>query len=185
MRVTEQKGYDILRMIETGSRCYEVMDYKRGKLMFYYIKQYPNISKRQLFQWIHELIKQLDQYYLCRANPYYRYLSPYSILVLENQKLALLDLKVKENLEFVSNVQLNKLQQCFILKEQFNKSKIQSDIYSLGKTLQYILAKTIVDPKLSKREEIQLTKIIEKCTSVDSKYRFQNIRQILNEGITL
>lgn len=179
--VPSKNGYDIIKMVEQGKNGHIIMDYVKGQLLIHYIQIHPTISKELLFQWFQEIAKQLDKFHRCKAKPYYQYLNPYSIVVTENKQLYLLDLESESNQEIIRTAKNLTVRKKFMSQKRIQKSKIELDIYSMGKTIQFILAKSEVIPKLSKKEEYHYSKIIEKCLASNPQQQYHNLKQIQKE----
>ena len=55
------------------------------------------------------------------------------------------------------------------------------DLYSLGKTMQFILARAEPVITLSRREEYLLSGIIEKCLGENPKKKYVNLKEVLKQ----
>lgn len=176
----EKQGYDVLRIVAHGGRCYMSADYVRGKPLIVWLKYHPQIEKEQLYRWIRELIKNLERFHRCRGNPYYQYVNPYSIIMSEDEKLYLLDLGSREQEEMIHLMQRRHVRENFLSPENqyYQKASAREDIYGLGKTIQYLLSVVDVEPSLKKMEEIRFQKIISRCLNQDSKKSYQTIQEL-------
>ncbi len=173
-------NYDVLKFIEHGGRCRPAMDYVSGELLIYRLKRCPEIDKKLLFEWMRELLHQLEQFHRCRSNQSYRYVNPYSVLVTEEDKLLLLDLEAESNEFVLRNMQKRSMREHFVKPVIYirENTKISLDLYGYAKTIQFILANVHVEPSLTPREENRLEKIIDKCLCTNSKKQYEDLKQV-------
>lgn len=176
----ERQGYDVLRIVVHSDRCYMSTDYIKGKQLIVWLKYHSRISKEMLFGWIRELLESLEHFHQCRGNPCYQYVNPYSIIVGENQKLYLLDLGSREQDEMLHLMQRRYVRENFLSPDNqyYQKASVQEDIYGFGKTVQYLLSVTEVEPALGKVEEFRLKNMISRCVNRNSKKCYQTIQGI-------
>lgn len=156
------------------------MDYVSGELLIYRLKRSPKIEKTLLFEWMRELLHQLEQFHRCRSNQSYRYVNPYSVLVTAEGKLLLLDLEAESNEFVLRNMQKRSMREHFVKPVIYirENTKISLDLYGYAKTIQFILANVRVEPSLTPREENRLEKIIDKCLCKNSKKQYEDLKQI-------
>ncbi len=173
-------NYDVLKFIEHGGRCRPAMDYVSGELLIYRLKRCPEIEKTLLFEWMRELLHQLEQFHRCRSNQSYRYVNPYSVLVTAEGKLLLLDLEAESNEFVLRNMQKRSMREHFVKPVIYirENTKISLDLYGYAKTIQFILANVHVEPSLTPREENRLEKIIDKCLCKNSKKQYEDLKQV-------
>lgn len=176
----QREGYDVLRLIEHGSICYVSSEYITGTPLVYWLREHPNVTREEFYGWIQSLIKQLILIHRCRGNPGYRYVNPYCILVAENRTLHYLDMEVKSNANLAKQMQGRNIRKYFLPADYQNYriTKEKTDIYGLGRTIQYILSAVSIEPGLSGKEESKFQKIISKCLKQDTKRSFQRISDI-------
>ena len=160
------KDYDVLRLIEHNQICHVSSDNIRGCSLVNWMKYHPYISKEQLYHWVRDIIRQLIQIHKCSGNPCYQYVNPYSIIVTETGKVCFLDISADSNWEIVRRMQGRSVREYFLPEKQncYYISDKESDIYGLGKTIQYLLAFVEILPGLTRWEEKRFQKIILKCT---------------------
>ncbi len=159
------------------------MDYLPGELLIYRLKRCPEMEKALLFDWMKQLLYQLELFHRCRGNESYRYLNPYSVLVTQEERLFLLDLEAESNEFVLRNMQKRAMRNHFV-KPIINireNTRISLDLYGYGKTIQFILANVNVEPSLTKREENRLEKIIDKCLCENQKNQYEDLKQIKKE----
>lgn len=176
----EREGYDVLKIVVHGDRCYMSSDYVKGKQLIVWLKYHSGIEKVMLFRWIRELMDNLEHFHQCRGNPCYQYVNPYSIIVGENKKLYLLDLGSKEQDELLHLMQRRYVRENFLSPDNqyYQRTSIQEDIYGFGKTVQYLLSASEADPPLRRMEEIRLKNMISRCVNRNSKKCYQTIQEI-------
>lgn len=167
-----QKKYDVLRFVKQGQDCHIVSDYVTGEILAEYLKKQPNITKEQLFLWIHQLIGELMAVSNIKDVSNYGYLNPFCIIIKQDNTISLLNLREESNFEILRVMEKNNISQLFFPKDQYD------EIFAFGKTLQFILAKTNISPPLSKMEERKLKHIISKCLSDKFKKKYQNFLEI-------
>lgn len=171
-----KQNYEVLRLIRQNMGCHIIMDCVQGEILGNYIIQNPNIQKEKFFSWMIQLTRDMEAIQMTRGLPEYRFLNPFCIVIKEDGTLALLNLKEKVNQQRV-----DKLFEDSVMKMFLPEDGTYSDIYSFGKTMQFILAKTNISPKLSREEEKKLSKIILWCLTDNSKIKYQNFQEIITD----
>ena len=153
-----KEGYDVLRLIEHGQICYVSSEHVYGMTLAQYLRQNPCVEKKQLFLWMQEITRQLELIHRCRGNPSYKYVNPYSIIISKDRKIYFMDVESGTNQEMLRQMRKRKVREYFLPEEEryYQNTSIQLDIYGLGRTLQYLLAHTVPDEKLGRREEIKI-----------------------------
>lgn len=176
----EERGYDVLKFVDRGDRCYASADYIRGKPLIQWLKYHPDIEKEELWQWILTIIRTLERFHKCTGNSGYQYVNPYSIIVSEERKLYFLDLGSQSQEYLIKKMQQRAVREAFLSSDNqyYQKSDTEEDIYGLGKTIQYILSVTDPVPGFSRAEEAKLSKIISKCLNRHSKKQYHSIHEI-------
>ena len=174
--------YEVLRFIEHGTQCRQSVDCVEGSLLIYYLRDNPGVHKQMLFDWFRQIGMNLDQYHRCRKGQNYRFLNPYSLVVTEDGKLLLLNLDAQEN-EFVMKKMQQRALRTHFVKPVFSGGSAeirQADLFAYGKTLQFMLAYSDVAPPLLKREEMRLSRIIDRCIGVRGK-QYGDIAQVIRD----
>lgn len=169
-----EKEYEVIRLIKQNSSCHIIADCVRGTMLSEYIEQFENMEKEQLFSYLYQMIKQLGDLQMVHEARTYCYSLPFCMIIKENGELVLLDFNAKGNQYIVNQIAREDVQKCF-----FKRGDLYNVMFPIGKTLQYILAKTKVVPRLTGREEYKLKKVISKCLSDNSKKQYQKISEIL------
>ena len=95
----------------------------------------------------------------------------------------LLDLNAQSNGFVLRNMQKPAMREHFVkpvihIRES---TRISLDFYGLGKTIQFILARTEDNISLSKIEEYLLSGVIEKCLGENPKKKYDNLKQVQKE----
>ena len=176
-------NYEVIRFVEHGNRCRPAMDYVPGKLLLYRLKRYPKVEKKILFEWLKQLLYQLELYHRCYHDQCYRYLNPYSVLITSDSRVLLLNLEAESNDFVLRNMQKRSMRNHFLkpIVHIRENTKLSLDLYGFGKTIQFILASAKVEPSLTRREEYRLSKIIEKCLGENPKKQYENLKQVKKE----
>ena len=175
--MNDAEGYDVLRLIEHNRNCYISSDYVEGVPLIRWLKHHPDLSKEQLFLWIHEMAKQLECIHKCRGKPCYRYVNPYSMIITKDNRLYFLDVSAEANEELLSAMGKRNVREYFLPpKEEYSqKDTFFPDIYGLGRTIQYLLSESRPDPRLTKKEEIQFQNILFRSISIHSKRTYTGV----------
>ncbi|MDD2980062.1 MAG: hypothetical protein PHN80_08840 [Hespellia sp.] len=180
--MSKQMNYEIIKLIERDGRCHISMDVVKGELLINWLRGSPTIEKKQLSLWFRQLAGQLEKYHRCKKNQCYRFLNVYSVVVTKEQ-IYLLDLEAEGNAFIAKYMQRQEIRNGFShpRAQMRSTTKTSIDLYSFGRTLQYILAHAQVVPGITKKEEHQLLKIIQRSIELNSKKQYQNFKQIQNE----
>lgn len=181
--MTDADGYDVLRLIGHSQKCYISSEYVRGRPLIWWLKYHPNITKEQLFLWIHEMARQLECIHRCRGQPCYQYVNPYSIIITETKELYFLDMSAESNEKMLHRMNRRCVRECFLPPEEnyYQTASVQLDIYGLGKTIQYLISASEPDPPLKRREEARFQKIISKSLNRHSKRAYTDMSRFRKE----
>ena len=195
-RACEQKGgmcmqsmrrYEVLKFVEHDGAGRLSVDEAEGTLLIYRIQEEAGIEKDQVLRWIRQIVTQLDLYQRSGENPEqircYRYLNPYSVLITAEDQVMLLNLEDPRNEFVIRNMQKRSMRHHFVRSVQNigEHSKMAVDLYSLGKTVQFLLACTEITPALRFREEYQLTRFVQKCLQTEEQKRYQHLKEALKD----
>ena len=129
-----EKMYEVLRFQEYKDQCRQSADCLEGCLLIYYLQEHECIGKGQLFSWFRQLWKSLDDYQ--RSNGMnYGCLTPYSVLVVGEAGLFLLDPVGEENGFIIKRMQQRAVRNHFIKKDgrQQGREQKSADLYGYGK----------------------------------------------------
>ena len=174
------KGYEVLKLVDHGKQCYVSTDYVKGDPLIRWLKYHPDISKEQLFQWMYEMVRQFERFHRCRGNPCYQYVNPYSIIIVNDQDLYLLDLGSKKQEQLLRKMQRKGIRENFLSSDNlyYQKASLEEDIYGIGRTIQYMLSAAEPEPALGSLEKIKFQRIISKCLNKNSKNKYHSIQEI-------
>lgn len=175
-----KKNFEVIRLIQQKGNYHVISDAALGITLGQYLGINPNIEKEQLLQWMILLAKEMKHIEMTKALSIYRYLNPFCIIIKENDSLALLNLKSMANQKRVDKLLKNEE-----IKKFFKEEELSNDIYSFGKTLQYVLAKSNLNPKLTKKEEKHFQKIISKCLNANPKRAYQSFEQVYQDILSI
>lgn len=180
VQMNDAEGYDVLRLIEHSKSCYVSSEYVRGTPLIRWLKYHPNLSKEQLFFWIHEMAGQLERIHKCRGRPCYRYVNPYSIIITEEKELYFLDTSAKSNERLLKIMGRRSVREHFLPPgEAYCQSESDFlDIYGLGKTIQYLLSVSEPKPGLTRGETARFQRIISKSLNRFSKRAYVQVSQL-------
>ncbi len=177
--MNDAEGYDVLRLIEHSKSCYVSSEYVKGTPLVRWIKYHPNLSKEQLFFWIHDMAGQLERIHKCRGKPCYRYVNPYSIIVTQEKELYFLDTSAKSNEKQLQIMRRRSVREHFLPpgEEHYQSESEFLDIYGLGKTIQYLLSVSEPEPGLTRGETVRFQKIISKSLNRHSKRAYVQVSE--------
>lgn len=178
-----QIGYEVIRFIDQGNLTRIKMDYAKGTLLLQWLKENHRIEKEQLYQWIEMLVTQICLFHRCQKNQCYRYLSPESVVVTTDGRLYLLDLEAESNAFAIRDMQRRQMRQHFMKQEVYfrQNTQVETDLYSLGKTIQFIVSRVGPGLALTRKEERQIDRFIQMCLGNNSRKSEQNLNLIQKE----
>lgn len=163
-------------MIKQNAGCHFITDCAEGELLSEYIRRQEKVKKEEMFSYVKQLMRQLENIQKVKEVKSYRYVTPFSIVLKKNKEIALLDFNAQSN-RYI----LNQIVKENICNQFFKETMVFDDIYSFGKTIQYLLATTKLVPPLKYGEERKLKQIISKCLSDNSKKQYSSFSEILLE----
>ena len=162
-----QQNYEVIRFVGQNGRYHIVMDSVEGELLSNYLQKQTSMSKLFFLTLITNIAKELEGLEGSNAIEYIPYLTPFHIVLKEDQSVSFLKSSEKYNKK------MEKAVECFITADGTGNF-----YYSYGRILQYILMKMKLRPRLSKLEEYRLRKIISKCMCLDPKKQYKNVKEI-------
>ncbi len=171
-----QKNFEVMRFIQQNGDFHIVLDSVLGESLSEYMNHNVEIEKEKIFEWINQIIKEMVAVEWASAIKEYRYLMPFCIVIKQNEKIALLNLKSKVNQKRVEKILSKPASGVF-----FPEDDSYNDIYSFGKTLQYIFAHVDLEPSLTRQEEKKIRKIISKCLNTHHRRAYQSFEEILTD----
>lgn len=172
--------YEVMKFVEQGDRCYKGSDSVQGQLLGQYMQANPYIEKTQVFQWISELIRQIAQYHKCKGENPYQYVNPYMMVVHTQRQIALIDAQAHSNESLLETANTNVIKEHFLPVHiyDYSASDVSTDIYGIGKSIQYIFSMTSPEPGLTKWEEYLFQKIVRNCLHIDTKRQYKTAQDI-------
>lgn len=180
MSMRFQGKFETIKVIEQSGKVRCCTDDTEGQLLMNLITKEEFISKDQLWKWLDQLCCQIDSYHRCYHRAY-QYINPYAILITKDNLVKLLDLETQENEMILIYMQKAIIRESFSRNGNIKKTKVYTDFYSLGKTLQFILAQGNINPSINAVESYVLSKTIKKCLEEPSEIVFQNIKEIQSQ----
>lgn len=177
-----EEMYEVLKFIEHDAHCRQSMDCIRGTVLLSYLKEHTQIEKPVLFSWFRELAVSVDQYHRSRSRQNYRYLNPCSIIVSDEGRLFLLDMEAPDNEPAMKRMQNRAVRSHFVkpIYEIGICRNNDADLFAYGRTIQFILAYSDIYPPINRREEVCLSRIIDRCTG-ESRKKYDDMRGILRD----
>lgn len=172
-----QGRFETLKMVEQGNKVYCNTDSCEGKLLIYLIRKGELISKEQLVMWLRDLCSQLENYHRFRHRAY-QYVNPYAVVVTGNNEIKLLDLDAEENESVLIYLQKSIIRESFGKTSGIRRTRIPTDYYSIGRTLQFIISQGNIVPPINFIESYTFSKIIRRCLEETSENQYQNIKEI-------
>ncbi len=169
-----KKIFEVIKFTEHNGVYRIGTDSVLGESLNSYIEKESNIKKDKLFEWMIQIVNEMIYLEKSKEIEKYSFLMPFSIVIKEDGKIALLNLKVKTNQKRVDQILEKQAFHIF-----FPEDSTYNDIYSFGKTLQYILARTNFHPYLTKKEEKIIQKIVSKCLNKNPKKTYHSFGEIL------
>ena len=129
-----EKMYEVLRFQEYKDQCRQSADCLEGCLLIYYLQEHECIGKGQLFSWFLQLWKSLYDYQ--RSNGMnYGCLTPYSVLVVGEAGLFLLDPVGEENGFIIKRMQQRAVRNHFIKKDGRQQGREQKSADAVSSCL--------------------------------------------------
>lgn len=180
----------VIDVIETEEEVYIVRDYVEGKNLREYVQERGTIFFDEVVDIIKKIIGILD-YLHTRENPViYRDLKPDNIIYDEKKNINLIDFGITRTYkEDNDSDTLYMGTKGYAAPELYGiaQSDCRTDIFALGATIYYLYTgdnmhkvhKNSLWRDFSRKEDLIIKKIIEKCVRFDPEYRYQNVKSIL------
>lgn len=173
--------YAVLRFVDKNGYCHMIHDYVEGTSLAQYLKVHPKTDKTIFFGWLAKIGALAVQFYKWKDGECFGYFNPYAI-VLTEEGPVFLDTKDEENEELIGLMQKKSVRSFFMRPERVLSLKItfDDDMYSLGKTIQFLAAKCVTVPGFTRKEERSLRRVISKCTDKREK-ELKDLKEIHRE----
>lgn len=163
-----QQSYEVIRFVGQNGKFHIVMDYVEGDLLSTYLQKEKSMSKKNFLQLVSNIAKELEGLEKSSATEYIPYLTPFHIVVKEDQSVAFLKQTEKYN------EKIEKIVDAFMPVDGN-----MNYFYSYGRILQFILAKIKLRPRMSKIEEYRIRRLISKCVEVKSQKKFHSSKELI------
>lgn len=176
------KKYDILKILQKGYSTYIGMDCVEGELLIDIIRSGDVYEPLQFYKWCYSLCDDIHSYHKSRKKAF-KYITPYTVVIGDDNKAYLMDLQSSSNQEIKHYVESNRVKDYFALPHDIQRrNKYLADYYSLAKTIQFILSQVQFEPNFSKQQIKQLKKVTNTCIGL-KKIKYQNIKDLQREFI--
>ena len=166
MYLSKKEGYEIIRFIERGDCCHASLDYVEGITLYDWVNKHQEIDKQVLDKWLKELYQQLVLFHRQKGMPEYGKLTPYNIVVMRKNQIALMANKESNH--------VRPLDKFFSI----NSVEQNVDVYCFGKIIQYIMAHIQCKPRLTILEEFKLQRLVKRCLETNPKIQCRDILTI-------
>ena len=166
MYLSKKEGYEIIRFIERGDCCHASLDYVEGITLYDWVNKHQEIDKQVLDKWLKELYQQLVFFHRQKGMPEYGKLTPYNIVVMRKNQIALMANKESNH--------VRSLDKFFSI----NSVEQNVDVYCFGKIIQYIMAHIQCKPRLTILEEFKLQRLVKRCLETNPKIQCRDILTI-------
>lgn len=196
MDETFNREYSILRSLkndriaqvieafeERGSR-YIVMEHIKGADLRSIAQQRGGVREATAIRWAVEIAELMLFLHQQQPPVLHRDLTPDNLMEDENGQIKIIDFGAAHQfMEGVTGTLIGK--QCYIAPEQLRgKPTVQSDIYSFGCTLHFLL--TGIDPVALRSCDPQIASdsmraIVGRCTSFDEEPRYRSFEAVLHD----
>ena len=143
-----QYNFDVLRIIQDDSGTRAVTDYVSGIPLAEYISEHPDVRKEELFTWFQQIVSQTNQYLKSQSVAFR--VTPFHLIRTPQNEIRILDQNASVNQKYLTQIKTNSL------LKKFSTDTNQS----MRQTIQFLLAKTTLTPKLTRREEAILQKFL-------------------------
>lgn len=172
--------YDILKILKKGCSTYIGMDCVEGKLLIDIIRSGGIFYPPQFYKWCYSLCDDIHSYHKSKKKSF-KYITPYTVIIDNDDRAHLLDFQSSSNLERKAYVESNKVKDYFALPHDVQRrNKYLADYYSFAKTIQFILSQVHFEPNFSKKQIKHLQKTINSCIGL-KKIKYQNMKELQRE----
>lgn len=151
-----RQNYEVIRFVQQNGRYHIVMDNVEGQLLSSFIFQNSVLDKKRFWCIMSNLAKEIDCLRHSNGKELVPLLTPRHVVVKNEDKIAL-------------------------LRHNDKSEMIEDYTYAFGKIIQFMLAKTKLEPRLTWKESRKIKKIISKC--IKKKKDIPWIKSILFMGI--
>lgn len=187
----EQTEYEVWKLVENQGRCYASTDCVGGVTLAAYLKHHPVVPQELLLRWMKEIPRELEKFHRCRGNPCFQYVNPFSIIIGSEGTVHLLNLESGKQKELLKKMRRREVRESFQREDNkhYQRISMSDDIYSLGRTYQYVFAAADTAPPICRRDRRRLQRIIAVCLSQDPgreterkfKKQYHNFQEISDQ----
>lgn len=186
-----QAEYEVWKLVENQGQCYASTDCIEGISLAGYLKNHPVVPRRLLLRWMKEIPRELEKFHRCRGNPCFQYVNPFSFIISAEETIYLLNLQSEKQKELLKKMRRRDVRESFLREDNryYQRVSISDDIYSLGRTYQYVFAAADTVPPIRRRDRRKLRKIIIAClnqepdlgTGKKFKKQYHNFQEISDQ----
>ena len=187
----EQTEYEVWKLVENQGRCYASTDCVGGVTLAAYLKHHPVVPRELLLRWMKEIPRELEKFHRCRGNPCFQYVNPFGIIIGSEGTVHLLNLESGKQKELLKKMRRREVRESFQREDNkhYQRISMSDDIYSLGRTYQYVFAAADTAPPIRRRDRRRLQRIIAVCLSQDPgreterkfKKQYHNFQEISDQ----
>lgn len=165
-------------LLEDGEKLIVIEEYIHGDSLDKLLKKHGFMSEEQVVEiamGVCDILKSLHNH---QVPIIHRDIKPSNIMLSKDGVVKLVDFNAAKEYETEKSEDTRLMgTQDFAAPEQygFGQSSPKTDIYALGVTMNYLLTG---DYPKNKLWDGKLKKVIQKCTMINPKERYQNIRQL-------
>ncbi|MCD8324157.1 MAG: serine/threonine protein kinase [Clostridiales bacterium] len=181
----------IVDIIDNGETIYVVMDYIEGESLDKILEEYGAQPQELVIEWAKQLCGALDYLHTQKPPIIYRDMKPANVMLKPDGNLKVIDFGIAREYKEKNLADTTVLgTRGYAPPEQHGsrQTDARSDIYALGMTMHHLL--TGIDPRPSDYEYIPirqwnpelsdgLERIIDKCTALDPRDRYQNCGDLM------
>ena len=180
--MNEGKMYEVLKFVEHGEYCRQSMDCVHGMLLIDCMRKEGRIDKAVLFAWFQQIAVCADQYERSGTGKNYKYLNPYGIVISDEGDVFFLNTESIENAEVMKQMQKRAVRSHFIkpIYEMETGGSREADLFGYGNTMRFLLAYMEVEPVLTGRETMRLSKVSGRCIG-EARKKYESFRQVLRD----
>lgn len=160
------RKFDVIQTVEQGGQCHPVLNNITGRTLEEMCREEGYISRDIFYEWSIQIVGCLENLHRCRPVKIYQFLTPYTVIIGSDKKVYLLDTEHESNREIIRGLFDKMIQAAFFPEGSIGRRHpgVYHDLYSAGKIIQYMLAKTEASQEMGRIEEIRMEKIIQKLT---------------------
>ncbi len=172
-----QGTFEALKIYQRKDRICIEREQVVGELLITLLYNTKYIPKKQFYQWIKSICIQLDEYHMVHQIAYQQ-INPYTIIITNKNEIRLLDLHAQTSQEIVLYLQEKNIHQFFNKLLGIRRLKIKSDFYSIGKTIQFVIAHSNLKKDLHLLETHCISHALKRCAVEIDIYQYENMYEL-------